>query len=59
MVLLYKITYFPELSTRGKNKLKVEFDFSNYARKSDLKNVAGVDTSKFAKKTDLTSLNQM
>ena len=42
------MSYFPEPYTRGKNKIKVEFDFSNYARKSDLKNVASVDTSKFA-----------
>ena len=53
------MSYFPEPYTRGKNKIKVELDFSNYARKSDLKNVAGADTSKFVKKTDLASLNQM
>ena len=29
---------------------------SNYARKTDLKNAAGVDTSKFAKKVDLVNL---
>ena len=29
---------------------------SNYATKADLKNVTGVDTSKFAKKIDLASL---
>ena len=29
--------------------MKVELDLSNYATKADLKNVAGVDTSKFAK----------
>ena len=36
--------------------MKFELDISNYATKSDLKNAAGVDTSKFAKKVDLTSL---
>ena len=56
-ILLYKMSYFPEPYTRGKNKIKVESDFSNYARRSDLKNVAGVDASKFAKKIDLASLN--
>ena len=30
--------------------MKVELDLSNYAIKTDLKNVTGVDTSKFAKK---------
>ena len=35
--------------------MKVELDLSNYA-KADLKNVAGVDTPKFAKKVDLAIL---
>ena len=37
-------------------RVKVELDLSNYARKSDLKKATGVDTSSFAKKTDLASL---
>ena len=36
--------------------MKVELDLSNYATKTDLKNAAGVDTSKLAKKVDLASL---
>ena len=36
--------------------MKVELDWSNYARKADLKNVAVVDTSKFAKNVDLDNL---
>ena len=36
--------------------VKVELDLSNYVTKADLKNAAGVDTSDFAKKTDLASL---
>ena len=36
--------------------VKVELDLSNYATKSDLKNVAGVDISKFTKKVELASL---
>ena len=36
--------------------MKFELDISNYATKSDLKNAAGVDTSKFARNVDLTSL---
>ena len=30
--------------------MKVELDLSNYPTKTDLKNAAGVDTLKFAKK---------
>ena len=33
-----------------------EVDLSNYATKANLKNTTGVDTSKFAKKVDLASL---
>ena len=47
--------YFPEPKSSG-GKVKVELDLSNYATKADLKNATGVDTSKFAKKVDLTSL---
>ena len=36
--------------------MKFELDLSNYATKTDLKNVTGVDTSKFAKKIDLNNL---
>ena len=47
-----KNEHFPELkSSKGRVK-----DLSNYATKADLKNVTGVDTSKFAKKIDLASL---
>ena len=35
---------------------KVKLDSFNYATKEDMKNEAGVDTSKFAKKIDLASL---
>ena len=47
--------YFPEPKSSG-GKVKVELDLSNYATKADLKNATGVDTSKFAKKVDLTNL---
>ena len=36
--------------------MKVELDLSNYATKADMNNATGVDTSKVAKKVDLTSL---
>ena len=47
--------YFLELKSVG-GRVKVELDLSNYVTKGDFKNVAGVDTSKFAKKVDLGSL---
>ena len=39
--------------------MKVELDLSNYAKKADLKNVAGVETSKFAKYIDLADLESI
>ena len=36
--------------------VKAELDLSNYATKADLKHATGVDTSSFAKKTDLANL---
>ena len=37
-------------------KKKVELDFSSYATKLYLKTATGVDTSKFARNSDLASL---
>ena len=54
-VTLYKISYYSELYSHSKN-VKVELDLANYATKFDLKHAVGVDTSEFAKKTDLASL---
>ena len=36
--------------------VKVELHLSNYAAKTELKNAAGADTSKFAKQNDLGNL---
>ena len=36
--------------------MKIELYLSNYATKADLKEYRGVDTSKFAKKVDLSNL---
>ena len=47
--------YFPEPKSLG-GRVKFELDLSHYAKKSDLKTAAGVDTSKFAKKVDLAHL---
>ena len=46
--------YFPE-PKYFERKVQVELDLPNYAIKADLKNAAGVDTSKFAKKIDLAT----
>ena len=43
--------YFPEPKYSG-GRVKVELDLFNYAKKADLENGTGVDTSKFAKKVD-------
>ena len=40
----------------SRGRVKVELDLSNYATKADLKNGAGVHTSKCAKKVDLPNL---
>ena len=47
--------YFPEPSS-FEERVKVELDLSNYAAKTDLKKATGIDTSKFAKNTDLANL---
>ena len=41
---------------RSDRNVKVEMDLTNYTPKSDLKKVKNVDTSKFAKKADLSTL---
>ena len=42
--------YFPELKSFGR-RVKVELNLSNYATKADLKNAAGLDTSKLLKRS--------
>ena len=44
--------YFPPLRSFGGN-INVKVDLSNYATKTDLKNVTQVDTSSFALKINL------
>ena len=53
-IQLYKINYFPKPHNHSK-KIEVELDLSSHAKKSDLKNATGVDTSHFAKNTDLVN----
>ena len=47
---------FPEPHIHSKNEMEVEIDLYNYVANFELKSVTGVDTSKFAKKTDLARL---
>ena len=47
--------YFSEPKFLG-GRVEVEIDLFNNARKTDFKNVAGIDTSSFTKKTDLANL---
>ena len=46
---------FPKPKPLGTN-VKIELDLSNHVTKTDLKFATGVDTSYFAKKTDLANL---
>ena len=47
--------YFPPYNHSSKN-IKVELDLSNYATKSDLKNIRHVDVSNYVSKTNLAAL---
>ena len=48
--------YFPKPYEPFGGDISVKVDLSNYATKADLKNITGVDTSSFAKKTNLANL---
>ena len=48
--------YFPNMFRSSGGNINVKLDLSNYAIKTDLKNVTHVDTSSFALKPDLASL---
>ena len=48
--------YFPKPFRSFGENINVKVDLSNYARKTDLKNVTHVDTSSLALKTNLASL---
>ena len=49
--------YFPKPFRSFGGNINVKVDLSNYVTKTDLKNVTHVDTSRFALKTNLASLN--
>ena len=48
--------YFPKPYEAFGGNINVKVDLSNYATKSDIKNISHVDTSRFALKTNLASL---
>ena len=49
--------YFPKpFNSHFGDSIKVKIDLSNYATKTDIKNISHVDTSSFALKTNLSSL---
>ena len=48
-------TYYPPYKSSS-NNIKVELDPTNYATKTDLKNITHTDVSSFASKTNLTAL---
>ena len=52
----YKMsTYYPPYKSSSSN-IKVELDLTNYATKTDLKNITHTDSSSFASKTNLAAL---
>ena len=50
------LSHYLEPNSYGRNKIKVELDFSDYATKSEVKKATSFDTSNFVKKNDLASL---
>ena len=48
--------YFPKPYKSFGGDIKFRVDFSNYATKTDIKNISHVDTSIFALKSNLASL---
>ena len=48
-------TYYPLYKSSSQN-IKVKLDLANYATKTDLKNIAHVDVSSYASKTNLAAL---
>ena len=50
------MSYYPPYKSSS-NNVKVELDITNYATKSDLKNITHVEVSSFARKANLAALN--
>ena len=56
MILLIVSQYFPKPYEPFGGDIRVKVDLLNYATKTDIKNIAHVDTSSFALKSNLASL---
>ena len=50
------MSYYPELDSHIRNKVKVILDLSNYATKKESEHATGIDTSVLAAKKDYISL---
>ena len=48
--------YFPKPFNSHFDSIKVKIDLSNYATKTDIKNILHINTSNFALKTNLANL---
>ena len=48
--------YFPKPLRSFAENINIKLDLSNYATKTDLKNITHIDTSNFVLKTNLASL---
>ena len=48
--------YFPKSYSPFSGDINVKVDLSNYATKTDIKNISHIDTSSFASKSNLASL---
>ena len=49
------MSYYPPYKSSS-NNIKVKLDLTNYATKTDLKNITHVDVNSFASKTNLAAL---
>ena len=54
-IVYYKMSYYPPYKSSS-NNITVELDLTNYATKTDLKNITHVDVGSFASKTNLPTL---
>ena len=54
-IVYYTMSYYPPYKSSS-NNIKVELDLTNYATKTDLKNITHGDVSSFASKTSLAAL---
>ena len=54
--LNYRMSAYYPPYRNSSNNVKVELDLTNYATKTDLKNITHVDVSSFASKTNLAAL---